>query len=111
MYMHYPNNPPWSFLVQRLVDEAVQDGADFNEMFRTLEHIPDKDFGAWYREWTRSGEKIEALAQEAAQKSRFVTARDAYIRAFTYYRAAQFWLESEDPMKNAAFSPAPYSFF
>ena len=106
MYTYYPNNPPWSFLVQRLVDEAVQDGADFNEMFRTLEQIPDKDFEAWYREWMRSGEKIEALAQEAAQKGRFVTARDGYIRAFTYYRAAQFWLEYEDPRKNSAFARA-----
>ena len=58
MYMYYPNNGPWSFLVQRLVDEAVQDGADFNEMFRTLEHIPDKDFEAWYREWILWGPRV-----------------------------------------------------
>jgi dienelactone hydrolase len=106
MYMYYPNNGPWSFVVQRLIDEAVQGGADVNECFRTLERIPDKDFEAWHREWMRSGEKTERLAQEAAQKGRSVTAQDAYIRAFTYYRTAQFWLEQDDPRKNSAFSKA-----
>jgi len=106
MYMYYPNNGPWSFLVQRLIDEAVQEGADVNECFRTLEHIPNKDFEAWYREWMRSGEKIEGLAQEAAQRGHSVTARDAYIRAFSYYRTAQFWLEYEEPRKNSAFLKA-----
>ncbi len=106
MYMYYPNNPPWSFLAQRLFDEAVQDGADVNECFRTLARIPDKDFEAWYREWMNTGEKIEKLAQEGAQKGRLVTAKDGYIRAFTYYRTAQFWLEYEDPRKNSAFAKA-----
>ena len=106
MYMYYPDNGPWSFLVQRLLDEAVQDGADVNECFRALARIPDKDFEAWYREWRRSAEKIEGLAQEAAQNGRLVTAKEAYIRAFSYYRTAQFWLEYEDPRKNDAFLKA-----
>lgn len=106
MYRYYPDNHPWSFLVQRLMDEAVQDGADLNECFRTLERIPDKDFESWYREWMRTGEKIERLAQEAAQKGHLMTAKDEYIRAFTYYRTAQFWLEYEDPRKNSAFLKA-----
>lgn len=106
MYMYYPNNGPWSFLVQRLLDEAVQDGADVNECFRTLARIPDRDFEAWYREWRRGAEKVEGLAEEAAQKGHLVTAKDGYIRAFTYYRTAQFWLEYEDPRKNDAFLKA-----
>ena len=106
MYMYYPNNGPWSFVVQRLIDEAVQDGADFNECFRTLARIPDKDFGAWYTEWMRTGEKIEKLAQEAAHKGHIVTAKDGYFRAFTYYRTAQFWLDHQDSRKNSAFSRA-----
>lgn len=103
MYMYYPNNNPWSFLLQRLFDEAVQDGADLNECLRTVERIPDKDFEAWYREWMKTAEHIERLAHEAFEKGRLVTAKDAYIRAFTYYRTAQFWLEYQDPRKDAAF--------
>lgn len=106
MYTYYPNNGPWSFLVQRLIDEAVQDGADFNECFRTIARIPDKDFEAWYREWMKTAEQIEKLAKDAVQKGHLITAKDAYIRAFTYYRTAQFWLEYEDPRKNSAFLKA-----
>lgn len=100
--MYYPNNGPWSFLVQRLIDEAVQDGADANECFRTVARIPDKDFEAWHREWMKTGEHIEGLAQNAARKGHTVTAKDSYIRAFAYYRTAQFWLGHEDPRKDSA---------
>ena len=43
MFMYYPENKPWSFYIERLIDEAVQDGADFNECHRTLQRIPDRD--------------------------------------------------------------------
>ncbi len=106
MFMYYPDNKPWSFYVERLIDEAVQDGADFNECHRTLQHIPDRDGEAWYREWSKTAELMERLAQEAIQKGREVTARAAFFRAFTYYRSAQFWLEYDDARKNEAFSRA-----
>ncbi|TAJ80915.1 alpha/beta hydrolase [bacterium] len=106
MFMYYPNNGPWSFLVQRLIDEAVQDGADVNECFRALARIPDKDFAAWHREWMSTAEHIERLAKDAVRKDHLVTAKDGYIRAFTYYRTAQFWLDHADSRKDAAFTKA-----
>lgn len=106
MFMYYPDNNPWSFYIERLIDEAVQDGADFNECHRTLQRIPDRDGEAWHAEWTQTAETIEKLAESALQKGRDVTARDAYFRAFTYYRSAQFWLEYDDPRKNWTFTKA-----
>lgn len=106
MFMYFPNHKPWSFLVQRLIDECVQEGGDFNECERTLRRIPEGDAPAWYAEWVKSAELIERLAEEAAGKGREVTAREAYIRAFTYYRTAQFWIEYEDERKNRAFLKA-----
>ncbi|MFQ5904681.1 MAG: hypothetical protein ACE5JO_13430, partial [Candidatus Binatia bacterium] len=66
MFMYYPNNRAWSFLVERLIDEIVQDGADFNECHRTLQRISAGDSEAWYAEWTKTAEVIERFAQEAA---------------------------------------------
>jgi dienelactone hydrolase len=104
--MYYPGHRAWSFYVERLIDEAVQGGADFNECHRTLERIPGGDSEAWYKEWTRTAEFLEKLAQEAAEKRHRVTAKDAFFRAFTYYRTSQFWLEYEDPKKTRAFLKA-----
>ncbi|MBI4489510.1 MAG: alpha/beta hydrolase [Deltaproteobacteria bacterium] len=106
MYMYYPKNRAWSFYVERLIDETVQDGADFNECHRTLQRIPDGNSEAWYAEWMKTAEHIERLAQEAAEKGHWVTAKDSFFRAFTYYRTAQFWIEYEDPRKTPAFLKA-----
>jgi dienelactone hydrolase len=104
--MYYPKNRAWSFYVERLIDETVQDGADFNECHRTLQRIPDGNSEAWYAEWMKTAEHIERLAQEAAEKGHWVTAKDFFFRAFTYYRTAQFWIEYEDPRKTPAFLKA-----
>lgn len=106
MFSYYPNHRAWSFYVQRLIDETVQDGADFNECVRTLERIPSGDGETWYAEWTKTAEKIERLAEEAAAKGHKVTAKGAFFRAFTYYRTSQFWLEYEDARKTLAFLKA-----
>ena len=106
MYNHYPKNPPWSFYVLRLIDEMVQEAADFNECQRTLERIPDRDFEAWYREWIKTAVSVERLAGKALKEGRKVSAKDAFLRAFTYYRTSQFWLEYDDARKNPAFSKA-----
>lgn len=106
MYSYYPNNVPWSFYVQRLMDETVQGAADFNECQRALARIADRDFEAWYREWIKTAVSVERLAGEALKKGRTMTAKDAFLRAFTYYRTSQFWLEYDDERKTPAFAKA-----
>lgn len=103
MYVQYPNNRAWSFYVQRLIDESVHGAADFNECYRTLSRIPENDREAWYIEWLRLAGQIEGLARDAARAGHAVSARDAFYRAFTYFRTAQFYLTQDDPRKTEAF--------
>ena len=102
MYMFYPNNPGWSFYVQRLIDESTQGAADFNECYRTLLRIRDGDREGWYNEWIKTAEFVEGLAENAATNGHAVSTRDSFLRAFTYYRTAQFWLDHHDPRRTSA---------
>ncbi|MBI2822531.1 MAG: prolyl oligopeptidase family serine peptidase [Acidobacteria bacterium] len=103
MYMYYPDNRAWSFYVARLIDESAQGGADFHECHRTLHRVRDGDAQGWYDEWTKTAGQVEALASNAMQQGHRLTARDSFLRAFTYYRTSQFWLPHGDPRKTPAF--------
>ncbi|MCG8507342.1 MAG: alpha/beta fold hydrolase [Sphingomonadales bacterium] len=50
----------------------------------------------WSPAWARLGAKVEAWAKQAAAQSSDVSARDAYLRATVYYRAAEFF--TADPL-------------
>ncbi|MBI2372210.1 MAG: alpha/beta hydrolase [Deltaproteobacteria bacterium] len=97
MFNYFPENRVWSFYVQRLIDEAMHGGADFNEMHRTLRRVRDGNFEDWHQEWVRTAQHVEGLAEAAEKAGHRVTARDAFFRAFSYYRTAQFFLHGPDP--------------
>ncbi len=76
----------------RALDTIPYRGADIGEAFITARRIPDGDRDAWYREWYALGERSEALAHEALAAGNTVSARDAFLRACTYYRTASVFL-------------------
>jgi pimeloyl-ACP methyl ester carboxylesterase len=76
----------------RVLDTIPYRGADLGESFITARRIPDGDRDAWYREWFALGERSEAYAQEALSAGNPVSARDAYLRACTYFRTASVFL-------------------
>jgi hypothetical protein len=64
-------------------------GAEFNEVYRTIQRMDPKDPSSWWVEWQKLGEYVEATGDRAAAEGRRITARDAYRRAANYYYAAQ----------------------
>lgn len=72
----------------RALDTIPWRGADTGECFVTARRIPDGDREAWYDEWLATGDRVFALAGESRAKGHVVSARDAYLRALTYYRTA-----------------------
>lgn len=106
MFMYYPENRGWSAFLVRLINQVRNGGADFNECHRTLRRIRDGNIEDWYREWTRTAEYIEGVAEKALAKGHTVTARDHYQRAFNYYRIAEFYLAGRDKRKVPAYKKA-----
>lgn len=74
--------------------------ADAGECLATAARIKDGDSESWFREWTATADRVRAIAEEAATKGHRVSARDAYLRAATYYSAATYSLDgTKDPSR------------
>ncbi|MFC1956175.1 alpha/beta hydrolase family protein [Chloroflexota bacterium] len=63
-------------------------GAEVGEIYRVASRIVESDPMSWGREWTAEGARVEALATKLLVKGHRISARSAFLRAFTYYRTA-----------------------
>ncbi len=87
----------YSFRFMRILGIAGTGGCEANECFLTLERIKDRDDQSWIREWAKTAETTERLAEQAMKNEQTITARYAYLRASAYYQVAMFSLSPADP--------------
>ena len=87
------------FELQRALGYSLSGGADVNECLFTAKRIIEGDDESWYREWLTTADRILAIAHKALRRGHRVSAREAFLRASNYYRAAEFYLHGhpEDP--------------
>jgi pimeloyl-ACP methyl ester carboxylesterase len=86
--------PAFNFVRTLMV--AGTGGAEINECLLVAEKIGRNDEESWIREWVRAAENACRVADQAVQSGQAVTARQAYLRASNYYRAAMFSLPHTD---------------
>lgn len=79
-------DPLFALQSMRPLGSIYYGGADLGECFSTYERIVDGDVESWYREWTVTADRVYALAEESRAKGHPASAREAYLRASTYYR-------------------------
>lgn len=110
MYTYFPDHEAFSFQITRLVGEAPAGGADWNEMHLALRDMEPGDPESWYDRWIGLANEVVELADEAAEAGNDVTARNARLRAANYYRAAEFYLSSDDDRKVPTYDRAADTF-
>lgn len=69
-------------------------GAELGECMRAVSQIEDPE--SWVAEWTKAGQRLEAQAQAAERAHHLVSAREAYLRAFSYYQTSIFSARPQD---------------
>lgn len=101
----YFDNPEFDGQFLRALDTIYFGGADVGECFSTAHRIPDGDEDAWYREWYGTGERIYDIAEHSRAAGHSISARQAFLRASTYFRAAMvfFYRPPIDPRFRDAF--------
>ena len=72
-------------------------GATTGEAFYAASQVDEKDPESWIGAWTSLATRLEAEGAAALDKGHRVSARDAFLRAFTYYRTATACLRVNDP--------------
>lgn len=91
-------DPTFSLQLLRTISQTYYGGADIGECLSTAYRIEQGNFESWYSEWLKTAQRVHKTADESSLSGHKVSARDGYLRASNYYRAAEFLLtDPEDP--------------
>jgi pimeloyl-ACP methyl ester carboxylesterase len=106
------DNPLFEVFGQRALTQAVFGGSDFGECVTTIERVGEGTVDDWHREWVATANRVESIGDDAAAGGHAVSAREAFLRAATYYRTAYFPLFGApvDPRLVSAFQQETAAF-
>ncbi len=88
-------DPEFAFELRRTLGAAYSGEADIGECLATASRITEGDFESWYAEWNRTADNFRTAGDESLAAGHGVTAMEAYYRAATYYRTAEFFLHGD----------------
>jgi hypothetical protein len=81
---------------------ASMGGAELGEVLYATSEMEDGNRASWIREWPIMAARVEARAEDCLKKGHKVSAREAYMRAASYYQAPLFWMDPRKPdLENA----------
>jgi alpha-beta hydrolase superfamily lysophospholipase len=89
-------NDQFDFETRLSLGSAYYGAADAGEVLATVERIKDGDYESWFQEFKATGERVRAIADEAAEAGSDVSAREAYLRASSYLFASTTALDGTD---------------
>lgn len=81
-------NPMWEMFGQRALSTTFYGGADIGECVSTAARVTGDSPEEWYREWTRTAERLFAIGRTSEDAGHRVSSREAYFRAAMYYRVS-----------------------
>jgi pimeloyl-ACP methyl ester carboxylesterase len=90
----YFDDEDMDFNLMWVLGNSGAGGAELGECLRAAAQI--KDPQSWVTEWAKAGQRLEAVAQAAERAHHLVSAREAYLRAFSYYQASIFSARPQD---------------
>ena len=94
-FLYFPDNYRWSMGLMICLSGAPWGGAEIDDVNRVGRALADKvgDDDAWFEEWTRMGDKIEAQGRAAEREGHKLTAASCFLRAARYYQTGERFLQ------------------
>jgi alpha-beta hydrolase superfamily lysophospholipase len=89
-------NDDMDFYFAWILSHQSECGSAFGECFYAASQIKDGDPESWYAAWTDMARRVESQAADSLEKGHRVSAREAYLRAFTYYQSAAIFVRPRD---------------
>lgn len=95
----FPGHPSYWYETVRSLGHIAYGGADFGEVMTVAGRITGGDPDSWHDEWRAAADRIAGEAAESLKGGHPISARDSYLRAWNYYRNADFFLHGspDDP--------------
>ena len=95
--------PAFEFVFQLVLGMQTNGGSEIGESFYAASLVKENDPLSWVAAWTQVARQVELRAAAAQAAGHAVSAREAYLRAYVYHRAALTFIS---PFDAAAAKPA-----
>lgn len=86
----------FEFMTEIALGAVAYRAAEAGDVLATAARIKNGDYGSWVREWEATAERVRALAEASREAGQGVSAREAYLRASTYFFNAAFFVVGTD---------------
>jgi hypothetical protein len=90
------NSLIFDFELTRLLGSTAAGGCDTCEFLTAVGKIKKHDAESWHAAWAEQGERAEAIAERAAHDGLKPLARNGFLRASNYFRAASYMFPNSD---------------
>jgi len=88
--------PAFEFMFQWVLGMQTSGGSEVGESFYAASLVRENDPRSWVAAWTAVARKVEQRADQAIAAGHQVSAREAYLRAYVYNRAALMCIDPSD---------------
>ena len=111
-FIYFPTNYRWSMGLLICLSGAPWTGVEIDEVNRVGRALRDKvgDDCAWFDEWTRMGDTIEARGRDAARAGHRLTAASCFMRAARYYQTGERFLQPKSQVGMDVYAKAVKTF-
>jgi alpha-beta hydrolase superfamily lysophospholipase len=103
-------NDDMDFYFAWILAHQNEGGSALGECFYTASQIKDGDPESWYKAWSEMARRVESQATQALANGHRVSAREAYLRAFTYHQMASIFIRPRDPRLREIWQKAQWRF-
>ena len=87
----------FDFQFVRTMGCTTYGGAEIGECYETASRIEDEKEDSYTEAWRITAERVEAIARQSLAGRHLVSAREAFLRASSYWREAGFYQSTTDP--------------
>jgi hypothetical protein len=87
----------FDFQFVRTMGCTTYGGAEIGECYETASRIEDEKEDSYTDAWRVTAERVEAIARKSLAGGHLVSAREAFLRASSYWREVGFYQSTTDP--------------
>ena len=111
-FIYFPTDYRWSMGLLLCLSGAPWGGAEIDEVNRVGRALLHRvgDDNAWFEEWTRMGERLEARGRESAKAGHRRSAAACLMRAAHYYQTGERFLQPKSERGMAVYRKSVAAF-
>ena len=87
----------FDFFFQWIMGGQTHGGVESGECFFAAAEIQEGDTDSWFAAWTALAQRVEARAKTSLAQGHLVSARESFLRTYSYCRAPLLFMDPKDP--------------